>query len=186
MFLSKLRSTAGISLVEILVSLIITGLLATASFQFYSDMNGRTLTQQDLSDLQHICRTTVYELKKNIRMAGYKIGSHEPFAIAGDTLLVYQQGTNPVDTIRYFLTEETEVLDVEGAHQLYRLMKQMNSEPAVIMSDHLSSLIFTEVDSANIEVVVTAESMRRDHEYVSNDGFKSYSLTELIKIRNVN
>ena len=186
MIQSKLRNTAGVSLVEILVSVIITGLLATASFQFYSDMNGRTLTQQDLSDLQHICRTTVYELKKSVRMAGYKIGSHEPFELAGDTLFVYQQGTNPVDTIRYYLTPEYRSDDVEGAHQLYRLMKKMNSEPAVPMSDHLSALNFTEVDSANIQVDVTAESIRRDHEYTNNDGYKSYSLTELIKIRNVN
>jgi type II secretory pathway component PulJ len=186
MFLSKLRNTAGISLVEILVSLIITGLLATASFQFYSDMNGRTLTQQDLSDLQHICRTTVYELKKSIRMAGYKIGSHDPFEIAGDTLFVYQQGTNPVDTIRYYLVQEYRMDAAEGAHQLYQLMKQMNSESAVPMSDHLRSLVFTEIDSANIQVEVTAESERRDHEYTANDGFKSFTLTELIKIRNVN
>ena len=186
MILSKLRNTAGVSLVEILVSVIITGLLATASFQFYSDMNGRTLTQQDLSDLQHTCRTTVYELEKNIRMAGYKVGSHDPFEIAGDTLFVYQQGTNPVDTIRYFLTEEMHFEDVEGAHQLYQLMKQMNSESAVPMSDHLSALVFTEIDSANIQVDVTAESTRRDHTYTNNDGYKSYSLTELIKIRNVN
>ena len=186
MFLSKLRNTAGVSLVEVLVSVIITGLLATASFQFYSDINGRTLTQQDMSDLQNICRTTVYELEKNIRMAGYKIGSHEPFEIAGDTLFVYQQGTNPVDTIRYYLSIESSIHDVEGSHQLYRLMKQMNSTAAVPMSDHLRTLVFTEIDSANIQVDVTAESIRRDHEYVNNDGFKSYSLTELIKIRNVN
>lgn len=186
MSLRKLSNTAGITLVEILVSLFITGLLATASFQFYSDMNGRTLTQQDLSELQHICRTTVYELKKSIRMAGYKIGSHEPFEITGDTLLVYQQGANPVDTTRYFLAPETLSEEIEGAHQLYQLMKQVNSDPAVPMSDNLRTLTFTEVDSANIQVDVTAESERRDHEYEVNDGFKSYSLTELIKIRNVN
>ena len=186
MSLKRLRSTAGVTLVEILVSLFITGLLATASFQFYSDMNGRTLTQQDLSDLQHICRTTVYELKKSIRMAGYKIGSHEPFAITGDTLFVYRQGDHPVDTTRYYLMPEVVSEEIEGAHQLYRLMKQMNSDPAVPMSDHLSALVFTEVDSANIQVDVTAESIRRDHEYTTNDGFKSYSLTEFIKIRNVN
>jgi len=187
MIIRKLRTGAGATLVEVMVALIITGLLATASFQFYSDMNGRTLTQQDLSDLQHICRVTVQELKKNIRMAGYKVGNHDPYAIGGDTLTVYRQGSQPVDTIRYYLVEAP-VADPEAEtqpHQLFRLMKQVNSDYAVPMSDQLSALNFQVIDTSNIQISVSAESTRRDHEYELNDGYKSYSLTERVRIRNI-
>jgi len=186
MFLNKLRNNRGLSLVEMMVSLIITGVITTGALQFFSDMNGRTLTQQDLSEMQNTCRMTMSELETNIRMAGYKIGSHAPFEIVGDTFFVYRRGTSPVDTICYFLQAESDVQNVQGAHQLYRMMKKTNPAAAVPMSDHLRALTFTRVDSANIQVDVTAESVRRDQEYTGNDGFKSYSLTELIKIRNVN
>jgi len=188
MIIRKLRNRAGATLVEVMVALIITGLLATASFQFYSDMNGRTLTQQDLSDLQHICRVTVYELKKSIRMAGYKIGSHDPYAIDGDTLTVYRQGSQPVDTIRYYLVEASVVTDPDAEtqpHQLFQLMKQVNSDYAVPMSDQISALNFQVIDTANIQISVSAESTRRDHEYQLNDGYKTYSLTERVRIRNI-
>lgn len=188
MFRMKIRNIAGISLIEVMISLIITGLLATASFQFYASMNGRTLTQQDLSDLQHICRTTVYELKKNLRMAGYKIGSHVPYEISGDTLFVYQQGAQPVDTISYYLvpTSDGEHHDGEEARPLFRLMRQTNGGTPAAMSDQLTAITYNVVDSANIAITVTAESTRRDQEYRQNDGYKSYSLTERVKIRNVN
>ncbi|MEW5796185.1 MAG: prepilin-type N-terminal cleavage/methylation domain-containing protein [Candidatus Zixiibacteriota bacterium] len=187
MFSKKLRNTAGVSLIEVMISLILTGLLATASFQFYSSMNGSTLTQQNVSDLQHICRTTVYELKKCLRMAGYKIGAHVPYQVSGDTLFVYQQGTQPVDTISYFLVPAA-VPDLEGerGRQLYRLVRRVNGASPAVMSDQLVGIDYQIVDSANVNITVTAESVRRDHEYTENDGYKRYSLVERVKIRNVN
>ena len=188
MFSKKLRNIAGISLVEVMISLILTGLLATASFKFYASMNGSTLTQQDMSDLQHICRTTVYELKKSLRMAGYKIGSHVPFEVTGDTLFIYQQGIQPVDTISYYLASAgfRAVPEGEPAHPLFLLMRSTNGAAAVVMSDQLTGIDYEIVDSANVNITVAAESVRRDHEYRQNDGYKRYSLVERVKIRNVN
>lgn len=192
--LSKLKDTCGISLLELLAALFITGILAAASFKFYATIHEQSEVQYEVSEIQLMCRNSLQELKKNIRMAGYKIDDTLPaFEIAGDTLSIYLQQTQPIDTIRYFLSEYepweyARIREWSGERQLFKLMKQANSDTATTFADCITQLNFTAIDSANMSFSITAQTEHGDFNF-SGDGdskFKSYSLTERVKIRNAN
>ena len=182
-----LKSRAGMTLIEVLVAVVLTGILTTATFKFYQASHGQALVQQDISDLQLICRNTIYELKKSLRMAGYKINSHDACEMAGDTLCIYMQGAQPVDTIRYFLGQMSGMYSGDGQEErdIYELRRQVNSQTYETFAECISTINYNMIDSANVEITVTAEAERRDPDYDQNDGYRSYSLTERVKIRNV-
>jgi len=184
----KLKSVAGVTLIELMIALVITGIMATASFKFYAAMNGRSLAQQEVSDLQLVCRNTMQELKKTIRMAGYKVTDHVPLEVVGDTLNVYMAGVQPIDTVRYFLaplnTGDTQLGDLASSRNVFRMVKQLNSDYPATFSDYITNVNFNVVDAANLEITVTAESTERDPDYRQNNGYRSYSLTEKVRIRN--
>lgn len=183
-----MKSRAGMTLIEVLIAVVLTGILTTATFKFYQASHGQALVQQDISDLQLICRNTMYEIKKTLRMAGYKVGSHDAFEIAGDTLSVYMQGNQPIDTIRYYLGDMNGNYTVDGQEEsrsIYELRKQTNSGAYETFAEYVSAVNYNVIDSANIEITVSAEAERMDPDYNQNDGYRSYSLTERVKIRNV-
>ena len=181
-----LRSRAGVTLIEMLIALMLTGVLTTAAFKFYQASHGEALVQQDISDLHLVCRNTVYDIKKTLRLAGYKVGSHKAYEFFGDTLCIYMQGTNPIDTIRYYLADlPSAYMPDNKSRAVYELRKQINSDPYNELAEYISAVDYNVIDSANIEVTVTAEAERKDPDYDLNNGYRTCSLKERVKIRNV-
>ena len=193
--MSKIRNRLGFTLIEVLIATLITGILTTASFQFFVKMTEQSEAQYEMSDVKQRARTSLVDIKKSLRMAGYKLpDAHPALAVNGDTLVIYRQGTQPVDTIIYFLREYTayeysQVPGLPSSTKLWNLMKRSNSGIAQMYSDFVSSVTFQQISPDYFSVSITTHTTRPDYsrETQSNQPeFKTFTLTEQIKIRNLN
>lgn len=188
---SKIRNNSGFTLLEVLIAVFITGIISSAAFQFYSKAGHQSEVQFDISEMRHLCRSCIYDIRKTLRSAGYMISGHPAFEIKGDSLAVYYSDTQPVDTTIYFLQEfsASDYLKVPGlanGMQLYYLMKQINSDAPVIYADFITDVSFTLMDPANMLVSMTTQVPRGDDTYQANSGFRKFTISERVNIRNIN
>ena len=188
----KLRlNQRGFTLLEVIIAAFITVILAVASFNFYSTMHDQSETQFNVSEMNQLARTSMYDIRKNLIQAGFKLGAgHPPYEINGDTLAIYYSLTLPVDTVQYYLVEFSpaeyaDLPDLPAGDKLYKLMKKVNSTPETIFANYIKSINYNQLDSANVVVNINVQAMRSDDSYAPNDGFRVYSLSERINIRNV-
>ena len=186
------RRQAGFTILEVLVAGLITGILAMSSFQFYVSMHNQTLTQEEVSDMQTNCRASMHEIGHTLRMGGYKLGdTHNPFRIAGDSLYVFFNETQPVDTVLYFLQEFS---DQEYAAdyprpqgmQIFKLMKKVNSQKAAVFADYIKNIRYNAVASDEVTVSVTIESQKPDETFQTNNGYRTFTLMDRVILRNAN
>ena len=184
---SRLRGSDGFTLLELLIAVGITGAIAAAGFNFYVSMHNTTLSQQTISDMQQASRSCLEEITGTLRMAGYKLpAGTAPYKIANDTLYVYYSNTKPVDTVVYYLAPNY-VLGQgapDGWKPMY-LMKRVNSEAAAIYADVLRSISYTPIDAATITVAVTAQTEKADEAWKHDKGYRSFTSTERVTIRNL-
>ncbi|MDH4156493.1 MAG: prepilin-type N-terminal cleavage/methylation domain-containing protein [candidate division Zixibacteria bacterium] len=188
--LKKFTGNRGFSILEVLIAALITGILATATLQFYSRMHHQAENQYDVSEAQHQCRASLFDIVKTLRMAGFKLDGHPAYEISGDTLAVYFSETQPVDTVVYYLEEfqpwEYHHLGVSSDKTtLRRLMKKRNSAMPGAFADYITSIRYSIVDSANIVIAMTAQTPRADDTYAPNGGYRTFSLAERVNIRNL-
>jgi len=186
----QLGGNSGFSILEVLIAALITGVLATSTFQFYTSMNGQTEIQHDVSEIQHLCRASLHDIKKNLRMAGYKLNGHDSFDISNDTLSIYYSDTQPVDTVMYYLEEfsENEYYQVKPYVEgmvLYKLMRKVNSETPAICTDFIQSIRFVQLNAKTITISITAQTSKQDETYDTNNGFRTYTMVERVTMRNV-
>ena len=187
---NRLVGDRGFTILEVLIAALITGILATASFRFYTSMHNQTETQYEVSEVQHLCRSSIHEMKKTLRLAGFKLIDHDALEINGDSLSVFFSDVHPVDTVLYFLeefddSEYTSVPDLPKDVILYKLMKQLNSETPQIHTDFIQDVDFQIVDDRTVEITVTAQVSKKDNTYTENNGFRTWSLAEQVTLRNV-
>ena len=181
---------SGYTLIEILISLFITVVLAASGFEFYVSMHNQTLAQEGISEMQQASTACLQEIAKTIRQAGYKIGSHIPYLINGDSLYVFYSETQAVDTILYYLEEysESELSGVESIPQAQRpkkLMRKINSESPCIFSDNINDITFDAPDAMSIIVALEVQTMKPDEDYADNEGYRLYTSSETIVLRNI-
>jgi type II secretory pathway pseudopilin PulG len=180
----------GYSILEVLVAALITAVIAASGFQFYTKMHGQSETQYNVSEMQQLARSSLYDMRKSLLQAGFKLTAHIPYKISGDTLAVYYSVTLPVDTIQYYLVEfdageYANIRDRISGTKLYKLVKKVNSGTAAIFADYITDINFKQIDAANIVVSINVQAMHRDDAYKPNGGFRIYTLTERINVRNV-
>ncbi len=185
-----LCSQNGFTLLEVLLAGFLTALIATAAFSFVTRVHNQAETQTDYSEIQDLCRTSLDDIKRTMRLAGYKLSGQPGYKVNGDTLAIYFSETQPVDTVLYYLQEFTDpqykpVSDRPKGLKLYQLMRKRNSEIPAIFSDYITSLRVTAVDSANVLITIGALAARRDDDYGQNNGYRSYSLVERVHLRNM-
>jgi hypothetical protein len=188
---NPLRSQRGITLLELLIAAFLTSLIATAAFHFHVEMSGQSEAQFDLANAQLVCRNSLMDIKKTLRMAGFKLPESQPaYRIAGDTLSIYMAGTQPIDTITYYLDEFTqaEYADIgavpQGRH-LYNLMKKTNSDSPEILGDFLTFMTCDLMDSANVIVSLGSQTQHQDLRLKKDNGYRTYAVSERINIRNM-
>ncbi|MGH8014854.1 MAG: PilW family protein [Candidatus Zixiibacteriota bacterium] len=179
----------GFTILEVLIAALITGIIVASAFSFYTKMHGQSETQFNVSEMQQLCRSSLQDIRKTLLQAGFKLSGHPPYEITGDTLAVYYNITLPVDTIKYYLVELTAAeyakTDIPPATQLYKLVKKVNSGDPAIFADYIKDINFNQIDSANIIVTINVQAMHSDDSYGPNSGFRVYSVSERIKVRNV-
>ncbi len=61
----------GFTLVELLISLVMMGLITTAAFSFYLNQHKQWIVQDQIADMQQNARVSMDELVDKMRMAGY-------------------------------------------------------------------------------------------------------------------
>lgn len=187
-FTRKNRSQKGYTILELLIAALITGIITAAAFGFYTTLHNQSEVQIDVSEIQHLCRASLFDMRKTLHMAGNRLGSHPPYQIKGDTLAVYFSETQPVDSIMYFLEEFTaveyaKVPDLPSGEKLYKLMKKRNNQAATIFADFITDVNFVLVDPTTIAVTISAQSAHKDLDFNSNNGFRTFSLGETVNLR---
>ena len=70
---NKLKDRRGVSLLELLVALAMTGIITVAIFKTYTTQHKSYLIQEDITDIQQNARASIDELARHIRMAGYDL-----------------------------------------------------------------------------------------------------------------
>ncbi len=175
---------------EVLIAGLITGVIATSAFQFYTKMHGQSESQFNVSEMSQVARASIYEMRKSLLQAGFKIGTHIPYEISGDTLAVYYSDTQPVDTIKYYLVEFTNdeyanAPNLPNGTKLYKLVKKVNAAAAFTYADFVTGLTYNQIDAANVVITINVLSMHADDSYTTNNGYRTYSISERIKVRNV-
>jgi len=187
------KNHSGFTLIEILVSLFLTGVIAATAFEFYVSMHNQTLAQDEISEMQQNARACIIDITKTLRMAGFKVGAHAPFSISGDSLYIFFSDTQPVDTVLYYLASyaDYEIHGTyaedggEGAIRPKMLMKKVNSNRPTAFSDNIISLIFTQVSPSMISISITTQVSRADEDYVDNFGYRTYQIDEQVFLRNI-
>ena len=181
----------GHTLLELLIALIVGGIVAAAGVRFYQSMNQQVVSQQELSDMLQVNRICLEEIATNLRWAGYKLTAHDPFMISGDSLEIYYRPDSTVDTIRYFLGEYDEYDSTSMAAGLpegmeaFMLMKQINSEAAVPFADLITRLQYTPINSRTIAITLDNQTSRYDETFSVNNGYREFTNTERVVLRNV-
>ena len=186
----KFNQQNGFTILEVLIAGLITGIIVASSFSFYTKMHLQSEVQFDVSEMKQLSRTSLYDIRKTLLQAGFKTAGHVPYEIKADTLAVYYSETQPVDTIKYFLEEFTaaeyaDITDKPAGTELYKLMKQVNSQEPVIFADFITSITYTIVNPDEINVGITVMAYRKDDSYKANGGFRLYTINEKINVRNV-
>lgn len=69
--LKKIKSISGISVIELLIALFLTGIITTAMFKVYSTQHKNWMIQDSVVEMQQNARATLDELARQLRMAGY-------------------------------------------------------------------------------------------------------------------
>lgn len=184
---ARIQSNAGYTILELLIALLLTGIIAATGFAFYVSMHNSASAQEDISNMQHTARSSLQEISKTLRMAGYKLpAGHAAFQVNGDSLFIYYSDTKPVDTVLYYLTQNTTLAGGKpsGWAPMY-LMKKVNSAIPSIFSDVVRSIDYNVIDSATVEVSIEAQTIRSDDTWERDEGFRSFTSTERVSIRNL-
>lgn len=184
----KVRNQFGLTLLEMLITVFLSGILMTAGLKFYSTMQSQTTSQMELSNVQSICRCSMDEIKSALRDAGFMLTTHDAYFINGDTLMVYYKNDSLVDTMGYFLAEDQRDDDINGesaASPTYRLMKREINGRVSIYADNIIGISYREVSANRIEITITAQSELWDEAYNFNNGYRRYTLSEEVYLRNI-
>ncbi|MBD3257789.1 hypothetical protein GF377_05095 [candidate division GN15 bacterium] len=80
-----LSSSAGNSLVEILIALALTGIITTAVLGLYYRQHSNYMVQENVTAVQQNARATIGEITRQLRMAGYEVPAGVPALVAANT-----------------------------------------------------------------------------------------------------
>jgi len=190
--MNRIRNNKGFTVIELLIALFITGIIAAAGFQFYIQMHNSALTQEEISDMQQSSRASLEEISESLRMAGFKVDSaHPAYLINGESLFVFASITQPVDTILYYvesipdtsLVLESSLSDVGLKPR--RLMVKYNHGTPQVFADNIHSLRFRAINPTTVEVSLVVQPMKADVAWTENEGYRTYSAVERVKLRNL-
>lgn len=99
-----LKSDRGMTLVEVLIALLMTGILTAAMFRVYVNQHHAWMIQDSVIEMQQNARAAADELARQLRMAGYELPNNLPPVVAfntnPDTIYIHYQSAGcsaPID-----------------------------------------------------------------------------------------
>jgi len=96
----RVKGQAGFTLIELIISLALTGIIAFTAFKFYASLNQQALSQQEISDIQQTNRACLEELSTALRSAGSGLTTSPAYAVSNDSLSVYMQAAGGAGQFR--------------------------------------------------------------------------------------
>ena len=192
-----IRKKSGFTIVEILIAVLLSGIVLTAGVKFYTAVQNQSTVQMELSNIQNLARCSLDDIKSNLRLAGYKLTNHPAYEIIDDDKLqVYYNITNPVDTVAYYLANTnigdiieysddgyttTSPVDV----RTYELVKRNPDGTTSVFADNIVSIKYLEVSDNVIRITITTQAELQDEAYELNNGYRRWTLTEEVCLRNI-
>ena len=187
----RLQLSKGFTFIELLIALFLTGIITFAALQFYTSLNQQSFSQQEMADIQQMNRASLEEISTTLRSAGYGLDTHAPYRVTDDSLFVYLRQDHPVDTIAYYLEEFNleEYQELMGENTsgtpVYKLMRKVNSDTAQVFADYLIDLRFTAISSKLVAVTLETQAARPDETFALNNGYRRFTNTDRVVIRNI-
>jgi len=94
--IKKLKTVSGITLAEILIALVLTGILSAVMFKIYINQHHVWLIQDRVIDMQQNARAAMDELTRQLRQAGYELPNGLPpleaYDTNPDTIIIHYNG----------------------------------------------------------------------------------------------
>lgn len=177
--LAGLRRSRGLTLIELLIGLLLTGTVTTFAFNYYRSQHEVYLAQTDISDRQGSLRSALSELARQVRMAGYLVpgGDKLRYSPGYDTLEIYL--ANPsgtaVDTVRYFVQDQSDTR---------ALMRQVNQMAAQVFAEHIDTAQFVPVGSSPVRGMAIALVSTPQSQYEGTSLATSRRLGTTVNLRN--
>ena len=185
----RLRNQVGFTVVELLIALTILGVVATSAFRFYTGTHQSMVQQNDVADTQQGLRSTMEEITRKLRLAGYRVfGGNAVMTLNNNTWLAlrYHDGT-AIRTQLFFLVQNATTGRME-------LMSQMDGEAMQVFAEGIDSVRFTPggtgVGTEWVTVDLVAKSSRKGFQSASSYSDTSSSrflyrkLSSVVDIRN--
>jgi len=92
-----LKSIRGVTLVEVLLALLITGIISAAMFRVYINQHHAWMIQDRVIEMQQSARASIDELTRQLRMCGYALpvtlDAFTAYNTDPDTITIYYKST---------------------------------------------------------------------------------------------
>ncbi len=198
-----IKNQRGFTLIEMLIAVALSGIIISGGFSFYSKMQDQTTVQIEMSNIQNIARSSIEDISTTLRQAGYKLDGHEPYEINGDSLMIFYSMYDEVDTVSYFLASSSNVSgfddddddddddndddddDESSEKNTYFLMKGCSYSSTSIYADNIVSINFESIEDNIIKITIKTQSEYQDESYNANNGYRDWTLSETVCIRNI-
>ncbi len=113
-----LISCKGITLIEILIALLVTGILSAAMFRIYVNQHKSWMIQDANIDMQQNARAAMDELTRQLRQTGYQLPNGLPALEAydtnPDTIVIHYNSSDCQVPTEYDMSDKTSDLRCDG------------------------------------------------------------------------
>lgn len=168
----------GFTLIEILISLVITAIVMTGIFSTFNTQSKTFNTQQQVTEMQQNARASMDIMSREIRMAGYS--SPQGITFANLSSIRFRYGNDTVAYRRY-----------SGG----KLGRSFNGGQTQAVAENMKALSFfyqdvagnstaTLADIRRILFSITARTAVPDPMYALNSGYRTYRLSTTVVRRN--
>jgi len=173
-----LHSERGFTIIELLISAVLTMIVAGAAMEFYLTQHRTWMIEAEVADIQYNVRASLDEIAGALRMGGYHLRNHPPFAIGTDTLVIYYRDevTAEVDTMTYFVST-----DFSSQYNLY---KQLTGEYPTVLAENVEALTLTKLGPNLIDISLIARALQSDSALIHGDGYRRRTFATQVRLRN--
>lgn len=116
--LKKMKSQSGVTLVEVLLALLLTGIISAAMFRVYINQHQAWITQDNVIEMQQNARAAIDELTRQIRMSGHNLpngtDAFDAFNTDPDTIMIYYKTTSCDSPIEHDMPQPSSELRCDG------------------------------------------------------------------------
>lgn len=191
MFLLFKHTNQGFTIIELLISMVMSGIVLGALVDTFITQRKTYALQEMITEMMLNARVGMEMITREVRMAGYDPAGTGFDGITYDVtqLQIRADLNGDGDTTD---ADETIIYSYDSTNLL--LMRKANGVDEAL-SEHITSFTFDYLDSNGIattttsdirqvQVHITARTPKPDLSYQTNNGYRTYTLTSLITPRN--